>query len=213
MQFCLERSGRSRVVKVMSSLQTVASIEVGATVETGSLRIHRYRDHLVLWDITNAGKRGKKVPRVSVSPAFSRGLAGAEGEALLDRVGKLLTSYECFERAVATLKALNQDAECLRFDYQEERGVDVKPTHFPTIEIRTAKLRITADFRTFSIEDLTDKFNEPTAIPDGDGQKAVAKFYLWVRDNRATVESFTFREILNSMRQLGIRCHSYCAVD
>lgn len=195
----------------MTSIKIVESIEVGATVEIGMLRVHRYADCLVLWDITNAGKRGKRVPRVTVSPAFSRGLVGSAGQALLERVCKMLGSYESFELAVTTLKSLNQETECLSFEYREERGVDVRPSGRPVIEIRTQKIRLTVDFRNFSVEDVTDKHNEPTAISVD--QKSVDKFYRWVSNNRATMETFTFREVLDNMRKLGITYHSYCAMD
>lgn len=33
-------------------------IPLGKTVEVGSARIHRYRDHFQVTDLTNAGKRG-----------------------------------------------------------------------------------------------------------------------------------------------------------
>ena len=194
------------------SLQTVKPLEVGTTVEIGTLRVHRWADHLTLWDITNAGKRGKKVPCVTVSPHYL--VRRSEEQGLLDRVSQMLSSYESFDRAVATLKDLNRDTECLTFSYREERGVDVKPANLPKIEIRTAVLSLTADYRDFHVEDLTDKNNEPTAIPAVEGGvKSAEKFYRWVSANRSTVETFTYSEVLNSMRQLGIRYHDYCAVD
>lgn len=191
------------------NLQTVDSIEIGTTVDLGSLRVHRYRDHLVLWDLTNAGKRGKKVPRVSVSPSQFQ-----DASALLDRVSKLLSSYVAFQQAVTTLKDLNSDTECLKFDYTEERGIDVRPAGVETIEFSTKYLSICVGPQDFCLKDLTDANNEPTAIPAiNGGKRSIPALYWWMKANQEVVKTMKYRDLLANLRALGIQYHSYCAMD
>lgn len=193
------------------STETVKSIEIGSTVETGTLRIHRYRDHLVLWDTTNAGKRGKKVSKASVSSLGD----WAGRDAHQERLSQLLVTYTTFQSAISTLQDLlsaypkSFSIECL-----EERGIDVTPAGFLPVVVRTAKLNIEAGLREFCIRDLEDKNNEPTAIPAiHGGKKSIPAFYSWLKANQKDVELMSFREVLDNMRALGIEFHSYCAMD
>jgi hypothetical protein len=198
----------------MTSIATetaTKSIGIGSTVENGTLRIHRFNDHLVLWDTTNAGKRGKKVAKASVS---SLGDWASRGEHQ-ERLSQLLVSYSEFQDAIATLRdLLTEYPGSLSIDHYEERGIDVVPASLSTIKIRTSVLSLEVSPRDFCIRDLKDKNNEPTAIPAiKGGKRAVQAFYHFLKSNRLAIAGMTYRELLQTMSRRGLSYHDYCAMD
>lgn len=90
------------------------------------------------------------------------------------------------QSASATLRDILVDHPgSLSIEYYEERGVDVPPVGFLPIKIRTAHMSIEFGLRDFSIRDLIDKNNEPTAIPATYGSlKSIPTFYNWIQNNR-----------------------------
>lgn len=187
-------------------------LAIGCTLENGTLRTHRYRDHLVLWDLTHAGKRGKKVTKLTLSPSYTVG--ATHRDAILEQLALVLEMLRSFEVAAALLSHLASTSTVLDLSTSEARGVDVAPASFKPITIRTEILDLTASYTDFSIGCLQDQHNQPTAIPAlKHNKKAIAQFYTWVAANQDSIKAMSFREVLDAMAEQGIQYHSYCAMD
>lgn len=187
-----------------------AGLSVGQTLEVGSVRMHRYNNSIHVWDLTNAGKRGKKVQELVIMSG-----SYAEEKQRLEGIGKLIDSYGSYSRILATLNDYLEDYPgAIKLEEYTRRGVDVTPGGFKALEIETKHVKITADYNDFSIKNLDDQFNEPTCIPAiTGGKKSVPVFYRWVQDNESKIKRMSYPEILKEMGRLGIKYHSYCAMD
>lgn len=192
-----------------------AKINVGDTYENGNLRVHRYRDSLVLWDLTNAGKRGKKVERVTVTMAHWADRGPADEDKILNSLGAALDSYDSLARAVSMLKDVLVDYPgSFRLSAYEERGVDVMPAGFEKFTIEGRHVSVEAEYKDFRVRNLDDNANEPTCIPAvRGGVRDIPVFYRWVKDNEDRIKTMNYRQVLQEMEQLGIRYHDYCAMD
>jgi hypothetical protein len=195
-----------------------AYVTIGQVVENGTFRMRRYREYLVLWDLTNAGKRGKSCERLTVSPSYDpvNGFTDPnERLEFLNRLGLRLEDYSSFGHAVGSLKDLLVDyPDSLEMETAFERGVDVMPAGFKELRINTPFVSIRVEFKDFSVTNLEDKFNEPTCIPAiKGGIKAIPLFYRWVQDNEESLKHMKYRDILDQMKKLGVPYHTYCAID
>jgi hypothetical protein len=210
--FCV---GSCEVISVKTAAERVlnryARLNIGDTVERGMLRIHRWADSIELWDLTNAGKRGKKVERLHISPTYYVD----DRKGLLDRLGIMLEGYSNFNRAYATVMDYAQKYDTdLNIESRAERGVDVTPAGFKPLSIKTDNVLIEAGYDSFRIKNLNDQYNEPTCIPASKGGKrSIPVFYRWVKDNESKLKRMTYHEILREMGRLGIKYHDYCAMD
>jgi hypothetical protein len=201
-------------VYVRYLLAKTARLNPGDSVEKGSLRLHRFMDSLVLWDLTNAGKRGKRVEKTVVIPKYTLG-SDIDRRGLLDRLGQTLEHYSSYARARGYISDYLKDyPNDLEIHEYQERGVDVTPAGFKPLVIRTDKILIEADYDGFRIVNRSDQYNEPTCIPAATGgKKSIPVFYRWVQDNESRIKRMTFYEVQNEMQRLGIKYHYYCAID
>lgn len=201
-----------RVASRFAHRMRQADIPVGTTHENGTVRIHRYRDVLMVWDLSTAGKRGKKVRKMSIIPKTG---SETEREGLLDRLGKMLDSYSRYDQVAGTIQDYLHDyPDDLEVHYNEERGVDVMPAGFQPIVVKGNHVRIEAEYKTFTVKNTDDKFNEPTCIPAiSGGLKSIPVFYRWVKDNEQKIKDMTFNDVVRAMSALDIRFHQYCAID
>jgi len=69
--------------------KTARGIGLGKTWENGKVRIHRFSNSLHIWDLANAGRRGKKVRRMVVMP----NLGPAKETEWLERQSKFVLDY------------------------------------------------------------------------------------------------------------------------
>lgn len=199
--------------RVLNAYHRKQALDIGRTWDNENWRVHRYADSIKVTDLTNAGKRGKKVQILSVVAKRFRGesMAGMESLAMeLIMHAKRGASY-------ARMKQVAEEAaEAGIADFYEEseRGVDVAPGNFGPISIHGKNVTIEVGWKDFSVRDKVDQNNLPTCIPAiKGGLKAIPVFYRWVDENRAALENMTFREVTKAMGQLGIPYHEYCAMD
>jgi hypothetical protein len=185
------------------------AITLGKTIENGSIRIHRFRDTLRITDITNAGKRGKNVDRISVSENLYYDT---------DAVALNNLESELENKDVTTLSEVveiaNKYSAVTNIYTGTERGVDVKPAGFKTIVLDNDKVRVEADYDTFTVKCKVDMYNEPVAIPHWKYSKKtmIKKFYKWA-SSKALQDTEGYNDILSEVRDNDIVYHSFCAVD
>jgi len=202
-------SDSSLVRRVLA--RALQAMGVGETVERGSMRIHRYRDHYVVWDLTHAGQRGKKVRRLSLLPKMT----SQKADEMLQNWDKTLQHMESFDQVLRLFRDIQQDfPDDFTIDVQELRGIDVMPAGTGPIKTKTPFVEIEASPRDFTISDLIDTDNRPKCIPvSKGGQKSIAAFYRWVQDHGADIPHMHYRDILEALRSEGIQYHDYCAMD
>lgn len=197
---------------VASRYMSREALNVGDTFENESWRIHRYSNSIIITDLTNAGKRGKKVESWVVMGR------GGWGEDKLP-MESMAMQYVMWAKRNATpaqmKKAIDEDKEAMGDSMEvhdrTERGVDVAPGGFKPVLIRGAQVTIEADYESFSIKDINDDTNEPTCIAQG--KKSVKQFYRWVKDNARRIQSWSMHDIMNELSKEGINYHYFCAMD
>jgi hypothetical protein len=189
--------------------KTAAGLAVGQTFENDQWRLHRYADSLKATDLTNAGKRGKKVLTLSISynardiPVESLTL---EMIMLAKRGSNFARMKQAFDEA--------QEVWSIPVDITQLRGVDVKPAGFAPVEIRGSYVSVEVGYRDFTVKDITDEINDPTCIPAASGGvKEIPAFFRWVKDNKERISTMKYREVLSVLKDLGVKYHDYCAMD
>ena len=183
--------------------------------EKSKLRFYRFTDSLRVWDLTNAGKRGKKVQSFALLGLEVR---GPDQKIMVDKLVVDLLKSKNFAGALSTaekaIKELFEFGIRLELYSSEFKGVDIKPAGFRPIKIKTDELEIEAGFDDFVVRDLADKNNLPACIPSARGGKRdVLLFYRWVSDNKTRLKSMTFREVVKALSDAGIKYHQYCSMD
>lgn len=188
------------------------TIPTGKTIESGTVRVHRFADHFRVTDLTNAGKRGKRVRSASFAPTFY--FKGDHGAWLENMAGILpsLDSFDAVKRLVADVRA-DYPLE-VTFDESEQRGVDVAPAGAQTIRLVTAGgLEITASAGGFMVKSTQvlggSKGHKQDTLYWPAGTKTAqrassAAFFAWLRSNLSTVEAMTIGELRAQWEALGV---------
>ena len=184
----------------------IASVMVGDDKETDVIRIHRYRPSISVWDLTNAGKRGKQVDRFSVDT--DRASGGPHAEDLIEQLEKAKSYADALSAAEKWA-----ESNAVKVYKDQEKGINVAPKGFKPIGVKGKNVYVSADYNSFHVRDQSD-INEETCIPAIKGGKADNKvFYRWLMDNHEKVKSMDFNEVCRAMSDNGIRYHRYCALD
>jgi hypothetical protein len=190
------------------------ALNIGDTFENEKWRIHRYSNSIVITDLANAGKRGKKVdswvvmsrsglnndlPLESMAMEYilwaKRGVDGAKMKAVIDE------EQEAF-------------GDTMTVYIRQERGVDVMPGGFEPFQLKTNKIFVEVTPRDFTVKNLSDVNNDPTCIPASKGGlKSIPTFYAWVKDNEAKLKGMDYGQVLSVMDNLGVKYHDFCAMD
>lgn len=188
-------------------------IGIGETKFFGTVEVHRYASSVHVRDRANGGKRGKVCPGFAVY-----GLDRAR-----DDEPTTLRCVEAIEAAAGDgYEAMLQAAQAVveldgRGDIENrtEKGVRVPPADFRTISILGEYVFAEADYNSFRVRDLEDRYNEPTRIPPchGGERTAVKLFREFLARNAERVRTMRFREVSDAMHEAGISSHYYCAVD
>ena len=183
------------------------------------LRIQRYSHAVIVTDLTNAGKRGKRCKELRLWDTDM--MRSPDAEASLEKTLTDLPHAATFEAVYDWLSGF-VDLDVSRYriavppklDVRELRGVDVAPAGFAPINIETSDISLESDFDSFTIRDKVDQNNLPTCIPATRGGKEdVRAFYRWVTDNQQAIQRMSYHEVLSGMESAGIKYHNFCSVD
>jgi hypothetical protein len=179
----------------------------GDTVEKNGIRFYFYRATLVATDLTNAGKRGKKVNEVVIKDRNLNYDMASLMNAFDSAFGKN------FAQVVAVFEDYAENYPVLEVYHRELRGVDVRPSDMEVLKVNGDFVTVEVDHESYTVRDKVDRNNEPTCIPAANGKKGVAVFYRWVMDNRQKIERMKYYDLLDEMHKMGIKYHNYCAMD
>lgn len=196
---------------VASRFANRVALNVGETMETEKWRIHRFAESIRVTDLTNAGKRGKKVESWII---FSN--SGGSKALPLETMALQYAMWAKRDATPAKMKSvLDEDLEVygdtMSLETRTERGVDVLPGGFKPVFVRGAHVTIESSLTDFVIRDINDDNNEPTCIAKG--KKSIGQFYKWISENQKKAQSMTLGQIMNALKTEGIEYHYFCAVD
>lgn len=185
-------------------------IELGKTVELGTVRIHRFSDRFRVTDLTYAGKRGKRVRVASFAPTF---YFKGDHAAWMHQMAAALLSFESFDAVAAFVADLRADYPIdVEFDVREARGVDVEPAGSQTITVKTSNgLEIKASEREFQVlSRVMMRHGRQDTLYWPAGTKTVARagaasFFSWLRSNLSIVETMTIGDLRSQWDALGVR--------
>jgi predicted small metal-binding protein len=185
------------------------ALGIGETVELGSVRIHRYAEHIVVTDLTNAGKRGKKCKELTVSGGWK----ASKDE--MDVVAKMVGHMRDYGKVKETIeKHMKETGVELTLRETDLRGVDVLPYGFRPLDFHGQHVDVTVSLKDFAVRNIDDQANLPTCIPAVKGSPGdIPAFFRWVKDNPDKVQKATYADMLDVLKQLGVHTHQYCAVD
>lgn len=123
------------IERVAKRYITAAGIELGKTWENGKVRIHRFSNSFKIWDLTNAGKRGKKVRVMNLMPNTHN--QSRNEDWMKDQSRFILlnaSNYDSIRRFYEDV-LLDFPGEILIDEYVE-RGIDVLPGSTRKIELK-----------------------------------------------------------------------------
>jgi len=184
--------------------------EMGKTKENEHIRWFASRTSIRVWDLANAGKRGKMVDSFALYD-----IDYIRDPSLTKQVEQFPKWFPrmTYQRALEQARSLFEMGAG-KLQTTQEKGVRVAPPGFGPIKVETDEVSLEADWDTFRIRDKKDTNNDPTCIPAiRGGVKSVKLFFRWVKDNEQRIKGWTYYQILTAMRSEGIEYHDYCAMD
>lgn len=184
----------------------------------------RYRydpGHIVVTDLTNAGKRGKRVEsfRLDRMDIVDRDAnKSKDHNTVYQNVMKFLRGLEKLDYAKA-LKwaqliikdAKQRNVKYPQFHVEQTMGHKVLPGGFEPITFSNDSVSVGADLKSFTITDLSDPHNVPRCIDRG--KSGPPKLYKWLLANLEKAKKMSYQDMMGVLDKLGIASHSYCAMD
>ena len=189
---------KSMEAQELTKLAKIVLGRAGDDYENGQIRVHQYMNSIRVWDLTNAGKRGKKVEKMVIMDTVS------SSSHMLDSHFKAIKLVGTFARAKSLMRDILHDyPDDFELYFDTERGVDVTPGGFKPVKVKTNELLLEADYNSFSIRDLVDTNNLPTCIPAIEGgKKDVKVFYRWVSDNLSKIKRLISLLIISRLESI-----------
>lgn len=198
----------------------VQALEIGQGVFTDHLKLHHFHGSLRITDLTNAGKRGKKVKELTVIPKTHH-------DELSDKIIKQAVSsilHMNYEQAKGHLESiLQREGHGNLFDLHERelRGIDVEPRgttiklekKFPdgaivSIESSPHDFRVTNSAVISAPGKPAHGFRQDTSYwPKG--KKDGIVFYGWIKDNLSKAANMTIQDLTKVWHELGIQYDSH----
>lgn len=199
--------------RVVARFIKAEGIPLGKTWETGTVRIHRYRGSFQITDLTNAGKRGKKVKQMSL------GLSKLNDEdPWYDNMAKILAKVDSYDEVKRLIKDVQQDyPNEIRMYENELRGIDVNPggTTKLTLSHKTdgGSIEITAEPNEFLVKS-THMFegkgeNKKPFAQDtlyySKKKESAAIFYNWLKANLSEAGKMDITDLRKLWSDLGVK--------
>lgn len=197
-------------------------LQPGSSVEAGSVRYHRYMDSLHVTDLTNAGKRGKKVDQFvlyDLNYMRRNQIAQAQFDKWLSGVVSSSRDWKQVRRSAVGLLAGYENTGMWpipKMDVRLLRGVDVEPSE--SVSPRIDEVVVDTPERTLSL-DVKPKamfirevtffvdqgqrgpYKSDRSITNASGVQKTKKLYQWVVSNQDRIRGSLRRD--NSLQ--GVR--------
>jgi len=193
------------VTRVAARYAIAMGIPIGKSWESGSIRIHRWRDMYTITELTNAGKRGKKVREMVVEPRTS------DEQGWMERMSQVLPEYTTYDQVFAFFKDLLHDYPGqILIHESEKRGVDVNPGGTTKITLKTnTGVEITADPMDFLVKHTAiiggpKGFAQDTLYWPANAKKDSKVFYNWLVANLSEANRMDIMDFRKLWKDLGI---------
>lgn len=202
--------------RVVARYLQARGVEVGRTVVVGDVRIKRFADHFRITDLTNAGKRGKKVREMTLSPSYSY---PGNKEEWLENMSAYLLDHPSYDRIKSFIKDIQRDfPKEINMDESEVRGIDVTPAQGSTvITLKTnTGLEIKADPLDWSVKKTVkfkgkgdSFFNQDTLYYPDRKRLDTQPFYNWLVANMPEANQMDIEGFKKLWDSLGVRWDSH----
>lgn len=208
-----------KVISIESKRQPAPQPEclrIGETFENSHIRVHRWASAVQVWDLDNAGKRGKKVAHFSLYNTDFIKNKKVESNFLNFMFGIFPLTYSQarqWAQLIAKDARQRQDFGGPAFEEHEERGIDVVPAGCDKIVIDNEHCEATIEYTGFCVCDKYDQNNLPAFRNDGNSKKQLKDFYLWVKANQEKLQAFTYREWGKLIEEKGLQYRCWCRMD
>lgn len=193
-------------------------MKVGETSENGMLRVHRFAGSVRVTDLTNAGKRGKKVATFAVLPLYARNTTDEGVKKRLGRVSSTLAELTNYGTALQIVKDyIARFPNELELVEGEERGIDVRPGGAEVVvAFNSLGIDLEAEPNNFRLLHRTAYGRSNVAANEqGDAfyqdtrywpvnKIGARKFYEWLLANRSRIDTMTIRDFTMLWNRLGI---------
>jgi hypothetical protein len=192
----------------------------------GTWKLHRYNDSIQAIDIANAGKRGKKCPRIHLGAW--RDLDNSLQDSLLclliaqdpalrlndEATSHLMNATPAEIVALLSGRIASRELQGHNASLSELRGVDVDPVNAIPVTIHTNLVHAEFTSSDYTVRDLVDHNNEPTLTHMG-GKNSAKAAYAWAAANLANIREMSFAQIHEALAHApGVSSvHYYCAMD
>ncbi len=199
---------------------TVA-LPVGKRVETRHLRIHRYMDSLRIWDLTYAGKRGKRVDILALTDLDRLKHDTFSNERFERWLQEVIKKNLKFDQAQKSLDALLDSFELVNLSpmpkkyIRQERGVDIDPPASVTphldmtlVDIPEATLTLKAKPTDIHVHEVKFHVNEQgrrdfytyeTYLYNTRKKRETKKLYQWMVQNQKALQKVQSMSDLKQM--------------
>lgn len=201
--------------RLLALSNKIAKISIGHDFESekSMIRAHRFMNSLKVWDLSNAGKRGKKVDSFTIMINEDNDIEVKALEEISKKAEKAKHFIELKLEAISIVDdALDNDVQ-IDFYKNNYRGVDIQPAGFKPIKLKGKYVDIEAGYNRFVVRDKQDEYNLPTCMPAANGKRDIKLFYRWLKDNEKKVKNMTFNEIVRELQKNKIKYNQYCSMD
>lgn len=164
-------------------------------VEVAGYRLLVQRDWITITDLENAGKRGKMVRKMAIEVGTGR--------------DSIIEAYTAIQLLLSD--GWDRLANAMDGRRREVKSYDIAPAGFSEIRAFKGRFSVRSGYDGFSVRDRQDP-NE-TTIYCPDNKANAKKFRHWVEVNMGRLESKSISQIYSALRDSGIKCDTYCAMD
>lgn len=228
MHLCARESVTSLPIRVASCFRVArryliaGQLGVGDTVQNERIRIHRYRDSIKVTDLTNAGKRGKRVEQFDLSPAYGPFGPGGDRMSWLDQTGADLVNLASrgYDAVLKYVKDL--DPRSIELSESKLRGVDVEPHgdkfRFESPLPEGGSIRVESSPLTFMVVNHAPMRHPRTGEPMNTFQDTsywprkkadAAVFYAWMKGNHSKAKHMSIDMFKDLWHHIGVNYDSH----
>lgn len=217
------------IENLRQELDKGAPIPVAKGHENGAIRVHRFKYGIKVWDLTNAGRRGKMVDHFYfpterwgifevLANAYTSSLKNSNYQQALANANKIRDLMDGFSDTIRTYMTPELRRQVGSFSIPEiseyqEKGVRIDPPGKDTIEVRGRGMSGRIEYQDFFFKDLTDRHNEPAIMPRKRKRSATKKLYNWAVKNQDKLSRMTFNEVTSLLENMKIDYHYWLMTD
>lgn len=195
---------------VVARFMLAGALPLGKTFNLDSVRMHRYRDHFRITDLTNAGKRGKKCQVLTFAPsAYYKG----DEQEWMENMSKFLPEHRSFAEVKKFVKDLmDQYPNEIKVSDWEERAIDVDPVGAKITLKTDTGMDIKAETKEFLISSsvpLINKdgkqFGKQDTLYYSRDKKSAGVFFVWLQSNLSKINKMSISDLRNIWDELDVK--------